>query len=230
MEIQHAKVNWNLKNLNSVLEKSNTLILGSFNPNNPNENTDFYYGRNTNHFWKSISRNLKLPENHFTKNLQNKIDCMDKYQFFFCDMIDSIELKCDNNVILNQYINEHIYTNYSDIELFRVRPYVFRNNEIFKKVNYNDLIIEVLEQNKISRVIHTLGNSRINKNALANPLNNNLGFNPFVTLISNTCINNQIEFITTSYSPSQVAVNRGGQLYKDNLDNWINKNIIQIIH
>src|SRR5690606_19296188 len=158
MIIQHSSVNWNLETLNPILKKAKTLVLGSFNPNNPNpnENTDFYYGRNTNHFWKSIARNLNLPENHFTYNFQNKINYMIKYRFFCSDIISSINLECDNEEVLNQYVNELIYTNYEDKELFRVFNYDFNNQEISKSLEFNNQIIEHLEQNKITKVIHTL--------------------------------------------------------------------------
>lgn len=229
MVIQHALVNWNLENLNPILKKTKTLVLGSFNPNNPNpnENTDFYYGRNTNHFWKSIARNLNLPENHFTNNLQNKIDCMVQYKFFFFDIINSLHYICNNNDVLNQYANEHIFANYTDNELFRVRPFNFNNYLVHKTLYYNHQIIEFLEKSQTKRVIHTLGNSRINQNLIANPLNNYLGFNPFISQIIQTCNNKQIEFVPESYSPSQIAVNLGGQMYRDNLDNWINQNILE---
>lgn len=229
MEIHHSLVNWNLENLNSISKKSKTLILGSFNPNNPNpnENTDFYYGRNTNHFWKSIIRNLNLPENHFTNNRQNKIDCMDKYKFYFFDIINSINLTCNDENILNQYVNQHIYNNYADNELFRVFPFNFNNQLISKTLEFNYQIIDFLERNKITKVIHTLGNSRIGNNLIARPININLGFNPFVTQIVNTCNDNEIEFVATSFSPSQIAVNLGGQDYRDNLDNWIFHNVLE---
>ncbi|HLV15604.1 MAG TPA: hypothetical protein VKY41_10510 [Xanthomarina sp.] len=229
MIIQHALVNWDLENLNPIFKKSKTLVLGSFNPNKPDPNqiTDFYYGRTTNHFWKSIARNMNLPENHFTNNLQDKIVCMNKYRFFCCDIINSIELECANEEVLNQYVNERIYTKYEDKELFRVRrPFNFNNQLFYKTLEFNHQIIELLEQNNITKVIHTLGNRRIENNLIARPLNINLGFNPFVTQIINTCNNNEIEFVSTSYSPSQTAVNRGGQDYRDNLDNWINQHIL----
>ena len=48
-----------------------TLILGSFNPFNPNgDNTDFYYGRCTNYFWKTIAEIKNMNPNDIitTKN------------------------------------------------------------------------------------------------------------------------------------------------------------------
>lgn len=190
MEILHSLVNWDLESLNAISKASKTLILGSFNPNNPNpnQNTDFYYGRNTNHFWKSIARNLNLPENHFFNNLQNKKDYMAKYKFFFFDLIKSIDLECNNIDVLNRFVDQHIFTNYSDNVLFKVYPYNFEDHLICKKIYFNNQIIEFLEQNQIAKVIHTLGNSRINTNLVAKPLSLNLGFNPFVNQIVNTSL------------------------------------------
>jgi len=228
MEILHAAVNWDLENLSSLSKNSKTLILGSFNPNNfnPKENTDFYYGRSTNHFWKSIARNLKLPENYFVNNRERKIDCMEKHKFFFFDLINSIKLTCNDEDVLIQYLNEYIFTNYSDKELFRVRPYKFNNQYINKTLEFNYSILEFLEQNNTTRIVHSLGNNRIDNNLTARPLDVNMGFNPFVSQIINISYKNGIEFISTSFSPSQTSVNRGGINYRSNLDYWINQNIL----
>ena len=54
MIIQHAALidNWN--NI-ELINNSKTIVLGSFNPNQPNNNTDFYYGRCSNYFWSTIA-------------------------------------------------------------------------------------------------------------------------------------------------------------------------------
>lgn len=232
MEINHALINWDLIEATEISKNAKTLILGSFNPNNPNlnENTNFYYGRNTNHFWKSNARNLNIQENYFLNNNRNKLDCMSKYEFCFFDLINSINFICNDNEVLNQYVNDKIFTNFDDTELFKVRPFNYQNNPniIQKIVNFNHSTFELLENNKISKVIHTLGNIRIDLNLVAKPLNNNLGFNPFINQIRGICDNNQIEFIATSYSPSQTAVNRGGAANLNNLDVWIAQNVLNI--
>ena len=63
---------------NEIYSKAETLVLGSFNPYNNDEtkNADYYYGRSSNHFWKSVSRNNKLNEDYFCNNL----DDFQKYQ------------------------------------------------------------------------------------------------------------------------------------------------------
>ena len=228
MNINHSLINWNLGELNHIHNNAKTLILGSFNPNNPilGENTDFYYGRNTNHFWKSIARNLNLDINFFTNNIENKLECMDKYRFTFFDLINSIDFICNNRNILEQYVNENIFTNYSDNELFRVRPITYNNELIHKNLNYNYAILDLLNNKTLKRVIHTTGNNRINLYLTANPASQTLGFAPFVNQIIQTVNENEILFVTTSYSPSQIAVNLGGPIYMHNLDNWIKVNVL----
>ena len=101
IEIKHQSIVNNWINPDEMKDFK-TLILGSFNPFNPNiiQNTDYYYGRCTNHFWKSIARNLNINENYFCGNLERKIELMNKYKFCFLDIIDSLEIKCNHEIIL----------------------------------------------------------------------------------------------------------------------------------
>lgn len=230
MNIQHSLINWNLNQFNHIHNKAKTLVLGSFNPNNPNpeRNTDFYYGRNTNQFWKSITRNLNLDVNFFTNNIANKLEYMDKYEFTFYDLINSIDFICNDEFSLNQYINEKIFTNYSDNELFRVGAINYNGEVIHKNLNFNYAILDLLLNKTLKKVIHTTGNNRISENFLVNPVNQNLGFAPFINQIIETSNENRILFEPTSISPSQIAVNLGGQLYMNNLDNWIREHVLNL--
>lgn len=230
MNINHSLINWNLNQFNNIHNRAKTLILGSFNPNNPNpeENTDFYYGRNTNHFWKSIARNLNLDINFFTNNIENKLEYMDKYEFTFYDLINSIDFICNDEFSLNQYVNQNIFTNYSDNELFRVRAINHNGELIHKNLNFNYAILDLLQNKTLKKVIHTTGNNRITQNLIANPVNQNLGLAPFINQIIETSNENGILFVPISYSPSQIAVNLGGELYMNNLDNWIRENVLNI--
>lgn len=230
MNINHSLINWNLNQFNHIHNKAKTLVLGSFNPNNPNlgENTDFYYGRNTNHFWKSIARNLDLNINFFTNNIENKLEYMDKYEFTFFDLINSIDFICNDEYALNQYVSEKIFTNYSDNELFRVRAKDYNGELIHKNLNFNYAIFDLLNSKTIKKVIHTTGNNRIKQNLIANPVNQNLGFARFINQIIESSNDNGILFEPISYSPSQIAVNLGGELYRNNLDNWIRENVLNI--
>jgi len=57
MIIKHAAIEdkWLNEKVTKLLYNSKTLVLGSFNPNNQGNNTDFYYGRCSNFFWKIIA-------------------------------------------------------------------------------------------------------------------------------------------------------------------------------
>lgn len=81
MIIEHASVNWE----NYIPKNVKTLILGSFNPNNLNNNTDYYYGRSSNYFWKVIADILNYNEDYFCGNLERKVEIMEKYGFCFLD-------------------------------------------------------------------------------------------------------------------------------------------------
>ena len=73
-------------NRNEILQNAQKLILGSFNPYNLNgDNTDYYYGRFTNYFWKAMAEINNLNPNIFFNNL----DYMNRYKFCCLDVIDS---------------------------------------------------------------------------------------------------------------------------------------------
>lgn len=214
-----------------IVENPKTLILGSFNPfnTNINRNADYYYGRSTNHFWKSIARNLNLHEDYFCNNWDRKLEVMNKYQFCFQDIIDSIEIdffdnQIDNNEILIQFKNQKILTEFSDQVLFTSTT-TYEGFRIRVKRNYNENVINVLNQGNIKNIIHTMGNTTINQDFRTKWLENGLGELGFQGYI-NRILNQGINFNPISYSPSARAVNRGGNDYIALLDNWINTNII----
>jgi hypothetical protein len=46
--------------------KPKTLVLGSFNPFQETQTSvDYFYGRTTNHFWKTIARLIQKDEDYF---------------------------------------------------------------------------------------------------------------------------------------------------------------------
>lgn len=213
-----------------VVENPKTIILGSFNPFDPNinRNTDYYYGRSTNHFWKSIARNLNLHEDYFCNNCDRKFEVMNKYQFCFQDIIDSLNIKCENQAVLLHFINNKILAGYSDSTIFKSQT-MFENEIITIRRNYNSRILEVLNNGTLNKIIHTMGNNRINQNLIVKPLENNLGldgFSGFFQNIINNCNLNNIEINPISFSPSGRAVNAGDVNYRNNLDNWINDNLL----
>lgn len=231
MTIQHLAIE-NEWEGPEVVENPKTLILGSFNPFNPNiiRNTDYYYGRNTNHFWKSIARNLNFHEDYFCNNKDRKIEIMNKYQFCFYDIVNSIEIRfidrrIINDEILYQFINQKILTEFSDQVLFTSTT-SYQGFMIQVRRNYNENIINVLNQRNIENIIHTMGNTTITQNFATKWLENGLGELGFQGYV-NRIFNQGINFNPISYSPSARAVNTGGEYYINTLDNWINTNLIQ---
>ncbi|WGK65673.1 hypothetical protein [Croceiramulus getboli] len=202
-----------------------TLILGSFNPFNPNgQNTDYYYGRQSNYFWKVIAMLLGKNENYFTDNLRNKLEVMKDYRFCFLDVIESIEISnAENDDLVNQkFANEHIYTNYFDAKLFTT-THGAANVKVNR--NYNQKVFSVIENQDIQRVVHTMGNSTITKQFKTKPKEKSLGMNGFEGYI-NAIKNTNVEFVPTSYSPSGYAVRRSGVAYLETLKAWINSNLL----
>ena len=48
------------------IENPRTLVLGSFNPSNGDNHTDdYYYGRKSNHFWRTIANIIGQQEDYF---------------------------------------------------------------------------------------------------------------------------------------------------------------------
>jgi hypothetical protein len=213
------------------IENPKTLVLGSFNPFNPNinRNTDYYYGRSTNHFWKSMARNLNLHEDYFCNNRDRKIEIMNKYQFCFYDIINSIEIsfvdrEIINDGILNEFKNQKILTEFSDQVLFTSTT-SYQGFKIQVKRNYNENVINILNQGNIENIIHTMGNTTINQNFKTKWLENGLGELGFQGYI-NRILNQGVNFNPVSYSPSGRAVKRGGENHINSLDNWTNTNLI----
>lgn len=201
-----------------------TLILGSFNPYNPNEvNTDYYYGRSSNYFWKAIASILEKEEDYFTSNLDNKLDVMEHYKFAFSDVISSIKVinSENNSSIVNQFIDKHILTDFSDSKLFTTKH---KKAKIVVERTYNTDIIDLINKSNIMKVIHTMGNNTIKLNFKTQPLEKGLGIKGFQGYI-NTIKNSNLYFEPVSHSPSQITVHRGGEEYFFKLKNWLKENL-----
>jgi hypothetical protein len=125
---------------------------------------------------------------------------MNKYEFTFYDVINSIEYECVNEDVLNDYLINIIFANYADNNLFRVHPIEHNGFIINKDLNFNNAILEFLNEKKKIKIIHTMGNSRINQDLVAIPNNQNLGFNPFINQILKLGFN---EFLNKTKYPLQ---------------------------
>lgn len=218
MLIEHASVNWE----NYIPKNVKTLILGSFNPNNLNNNTDYYYGRSSNYFWKVIADILNYNEDYFCGSLDRKKVIMDKYKFCFKDLIQEIELSGEQE-ILEKFISQKIFKEFTDQILFTSKTN-FSNIDITIKRKYDVGIFHLLSSNNICNVIHTLGNSTIDKKLKTKWKEKSLkdkGFQGFIQEINVLC---KIEEV--SFSPSGRAVRSGGLDYYPKLKEWMKKNII----
>lgn len=222
--------NWNeVPEIMEIIENAKTLVLGSFNPYNPNgNNTDFYYGRCSNYFWKVIAEMEGEDENHYCDNLDRKIESMRKYSFCFLDLIESLEVSSEklDLKIVEDFVQNKIYKGYSDIVLFTSKT-KYKNQKIIIKRNYNPQVLEVLNNSKINVVIHTLGNNRITKEFITKPsekAHGDDGFQGFIKLIRNSLKSDSL--IAHSFSPSAYAVRRLGENYYAELKTWMKSYLI----
>jgi hypothetical protein len=202
------------------LENATKLVVGSFNPFNPFGNAPFYYGRDTNYFWKAIALNLGhdlFYYHHQNYGALRRFQCMEQFGFYFIDIIDSVEIKGVNNAHEVEFSNEKIFTNFSDSVLFTSNTH-YNEGPITITRNYNSNLGLLLNEHEFETVIHTLGNNRIREDFITQPLGD---FQNFIDEIEPVTHN----FIPISYSPSQIVVNRNGGIhgqYFHYLSDWIN--------
>jgi len=218
MVINHNSIHWP----NIVPEKVKTLVLGSFNPHNPNgNNPDYYYGRNTNYFWKAIGDIFFNTQQHYffpdgNLNMQLVSQTMNERKFCFLDIIETVEITGENPIAENQFANQRIYTGFSDGVLFTAN----HGGVITLQRTYNVGIIDFVNNVKPDKVIHTLGNNRINQNFIGQPAELN---GEFLESVLAACNNVGTEIIATSISPSQTNINRNNQYLP--LRNWLEENL-----
>lgn len=205
-----------------------TLILGSFNPFNANGNiVDYYYGRRSNYFWKRIAIIMGYDEEYFFDAIfgnQRKLDVMQN-RFCFLDVINRIDVIGNSIQAVQDYINDHIFTNFSDSKIFVNKT---NSHQVQLVREYNSSIITTLRNTTtIKKVIHTIGNTRIVTPLNVSPKERNLGnngFSGFMATIQQICNDKEIVFINQSYSPSAYAVRNGVTNIAD-LDNWFQQHL-----
>jgi hypothetical protein len=212
------------------ISKPKTLVLGSFNPfENVTKSVDYYYGRNKNHFWRTIANILKKNEEYFfdsEEGFNRKKEIMQN-RFICYDVIDSIQFRSENQFALDEYLMNEIFKNYSDQKIWTSKTKYKNSYSIQISRNYNQSIIDFLNSNNsIKYVIHTMGSNRISERS-AFPLETKLldcGFNGYIMKIRKICMQKNIEFIFESYSPSDYAV-KNGKTKKDELMLWLKTNL-----
>jgi len=68
-----------------------TLVIGTFNPNSTDNPADFFYGRSRNNLWRLIPLALN-NESLKEKTRNEKIEFSNKYKLDFIDLINSVEV------------------------------------------------------------------------------------------------------------------------------------------
>lgn len=212
---------------NYKVSNPKTLVLGSFNPYNPEAKPiDYYYGRQKNHFWKSVARVLGLPFDSLQgpNTISAKLNVM--HDRFVCmDIIDQVEISSDNPNMTNAYINDHIFRDFTDQKIWATK-----SNGVNIKRTYNKRVIYLLNNtDNIKTIIHTMGMNKISKPNRTSPRESALGINGFegyMNAIFEICQRRNIRFEFQSISPSDYAVKRGSTKI-DELDHWIKTNALQ---
>jgi hypothetical protein len=150
-----------------------TLILGTFNPE-CGDNVDYFYGRQSNNFWKAIK--LAIIENNAHSNPDDKFTIMKDFQFGCTDIIKSIKIQPEKHKLV-------CGSGYSDSILFTKK---------YCQPIYNfDDIKNFLINNKIEKVLQTWGKRNSPK-----------FFREQVEDLKEFCITNKIKFIFHCPSPS----------------------------
>ncbi len=173
---------------------------------------DYFYGRSSNYFWKTIAQIIGHEnEDFFLNNFQRKSQIMNNH-FCCLDVIDCIEFTSEDELLLNEYIDTKIRKNFLDQSIFITKSKFGNRGNVLLKRTYNRSIIDLLENSRsIGKVFHTMGNSRID-NQLTNPREKRLGiqgFEGYINRIKAICSNREIQFINQSFSPSAYAVRNG---------------------
>ena len=203
---------------NLQINNPKTLVIGSFNPYNPNlkSQTEFYYGRNQNRFWSTIG-NLKYNnKDYFKFSLEKKIKELQLSKFILMDLIESIEFKCDSENILEKYINNKVFENFGDSDIWVSKKRT--NPQINLRRNYNQKIIQFLSKNNtVSRIVNTL---RKNKGDLNSFNKREKNWNEFTKSLFDISKQKNIEIVNESVSPSPLGCSQ------KKLDSWVESFIL----
>lgn len=180
------------------LWKIDTLVLGTFNPQ-CGEQTDYFYGRCRNNFWRSIEELYNLEYMFFQNNLKRKLEFMRENKFGCADVIKSIS---KSNVVMDKEI---CGSGYSDQVLFNAQKCTITYQ--FTEIK------EFLSNNNIKRVINTWGKR-----------NNPSHFKRNIDDLESFCNQMGVEFIRICPSPSgrlkgENNMNKLSNFYKDNIFN-----------
>ncbi len=228
IKVIHQSICANWLNASSI-NSPKTLVLGSFNPfENSTSMVDYYYGRRSNHFWKTIALIINKNENYFFENkthLQHKIEIMSN-KFCCLDVIDSIIFSSEKKV-LEKYLSKEIFSNYKDQKIWSGYTDFEKKDRIYLERQYNQGILDFLrENNSLKKIIHTMGSNRINAIEVKpkeKKLKSN-GFAGYFNEIKSICNQKKIEINYESWSPSDYAI-KNGFTPLEKLRTWLESNL-----
>ena len=122
--------------------KIQTLVLGTFNPS-CGEETDYFYGRCQNNFWRTIEEISNLDYRWFQNNFERKLKFMKENEFGCTDIIKTL-------VISDLVEQKDICgSGYSDQFLFTAKKCTLT-------YNFQEIKLFIKEHN-VSRILHTWG-------------------------------------------------------------------------
>lgn len=221
---QSIKLNWVTP---EQIQIPKTLVLGSFNPYNPTGNNivDYYYGRESNHFWRRIALISGFGEFYFfdkKEGFRRKSTIMAN-RFCCQDVISSINFTSEDSIRLGSFINDNVFTGFLDQAIWGSN---INKKSISLVRQYNDTILNTLRNTEsINTVIHTMGNNRITNFLHCKPKekgSGTKGFHGYLTAIYQVCKERNIEFVFNSLSPSNYAISNGATDI-NSLDEWLIK-------
>jgi G:T/U-mismatch repair DNA glycosylase len=130
-----------------VIQETEILILGSFNPDIPDGPT-FFYGRHKNNLWQLLPGCWIIPSLRYSP-LHDKKAFMVKYKIDFADLIASVDVEEGQHAnFLDTYIDPRVETWKNIIELITQLPKlkaVYFTRKTFGGIpNIHNKIIEII--------------------------------------------------------------------------------------
>lgn len=97
-----------------------TLILGTFNPDSPDNNANFFYGRSKNYLWNLLPKVYSQHELK-TSSYSDKISFLAEYKIGFTDIIEEVLVESDNETnYADDYIDSRV-TKWIDFDSFMMK-------------------------------------------------------------------------------------------------------------
>lgn len=114
-----------------------TLIIGTFNPDTPENEADFFYGRGRNYLWRLLptafgENDLKGAAKH------EKLEFIKRHRIDFIDLIEELSIEADQKTnYYDGYIDRKV-TQWRDlVEVMEALPYLIR--VCFTRKSFSDI-------------------------------------------------------------------------------------------